>query len=139
MTETANTISGRYNALLQDAAAFFDEMTSHNQNVVWVFDWLKQRLIYASPAYEHVWGRPLEKLYSRHEEWRESIHPDDRDRAEAAFRAIAASRQSASHEYRILRPDGTTRWIVDRGFAIRDASGQVLRQVFLQVFLLARR
>jgi len=139
MTETSNTISGRYNALLQDAAAFFDELTSHNQNVVWVFDWLKQRMIYASPAYEHVWGRPLEKLYGRHEEWRASIHPDDRDRAEAAFRAIAVSRQSASHEYRILRPDGTTRWIVDRGFAIRDADGQVLRIIGMAEDITERR
>ena len=114
-------------------------MTSHNQNVVWVFDWLKQRLIYASPAYEHVWGRPLEKLYGRHEEWRESIHPDDRDRAEAAFRAIAASRQSASHEYRILRPDGTVRWIVDRGFAIRDADGNVLRIIGMAEDISERR
>ena len=32
-------------------------------------------------------------------------------------------------EYRIRRPDGTMRWIRDRGFAVRDSSGKAQRVV----------
>ncbi len=127
MTGSSDNVFDTYNDLPRDAAAFFQELTEHYQNVVWVFNWVTQRLTYASPAYERVWGRTLERLYQHNEEWRESIHPEDRADAEAAFRAMSESHHSASHEYRIIRPDGTIRWIADRGFAIRDVSGDVLR------------
>ncbi|MBD0305463.1 MAG: PAS domain-containing protein [Nitrospiraceae bacterium] len=32
-----------------------------------------------------------------------------------------------SEEYRIVRPDGSIRWIRDRAFPVRDASGAVYR------------
>jgi PAS domain-containing protein len=30
-------------------------------------------------------------------------------------------------QYRIRRPDGAQRWIHDRGYAIRDSSGRIIR------------
>jgi PAS domain S-box-containing protein len=116
-----------YHDLPEDAAAFFQELTQQNHHVVWVFDWATQCLAYVSPAYEHVWGRPLENLYRHAGEWQDSLHPEDREAAVAAFESMAASEHSESHEYRILRPDGTVCWIADRGFAIRGADGRVLR------------
>ena len=58
----------------------------------------------------------------------EAIHPDDRQRIQDA----ALNRQSLGvydEEYRILRPDGSLRWIWDRAFPIPDASGTVYRIV----------
>ena len=44
-----------------------------------------------------------------------------------------------NEEYRIIRPDGTIRWIWDRGFPIRDASGYVYRIVGLAEDITARK
>jgi signal transduction histidine kinase len=58
----------------------------------------------------------------------EAIHGGDRDRVlRAALTKQAIGKYD--EEYRILRPDGTIRWIHDRAFPIRDATGQVYRIV----------
>ena len=139
MTKLNDNPTPPYRDLPADAAAFFQELTQQYHYVVWVFDWARQRLSYASPAYERVWGRPLEDLYHRASDWRASLHPEDREAAIAAFETMAESEQSKAHEYRILRPDGTARWITDRGFAIRDADGRVLRIIGIAEDITERR
>ena len=139
MTRPKDNRTPPYRDLPADAAAFFQELTQQYHHVVWVFDWEAQRLTYASPAYEHVWARSTDELYRHASEWRASLHPEDRDAAVAAFESMAASEHSEAHEYRILRPDGTVRWIADRGFAIRDANGRVLRIIGVAEDITERR
>jgi PAS domain S-box-containing protein len=95
--------------------------------VVWVNRLDVSELVYVSPAYEHVWGRSRESLYLDPKSFLEAIHPDDlegvlRDHREAEGKIF-------EHEYRIVRPDGTIRWIWGRGYPVRDASGRVDRYV----------
>jgi len=55
-------------------------------------------------------------------------HPDDRDRVVAGFRrALEGGNDSYEIEYRIVRPDGGTRWIFGRGRVIRAPDGTPLR------------
>jgi len=72
---------------------------------------------FVSPAFERVWGRPREELYSDAWIWNKAIHEDDRDRVRAAFEHWLRSDGASdySEEYRILRPDGAMRWIRDKG------------------------
>ena len=112
---------------LQQSEERFREMAEYMREVFWLFDWTEQKVIYASPAYEVIWGRPVEDLYRRYEEWGASIYPDDLAYAEESFTQIAESDGSKVREYRILRPDGTIRWISDRGVAIKDENGKVYR------------
>ena len=50
----------------------FREMADNIREVFWLFDWIEQEVIYVSPAYETIWGRSVEDLYNRYEEWAES-------------------------------------------------------------------
>jgi PAS domain S-box-containing protein len=106
---------------------FFREMAENIREVFWLFDWEKQKVIYVSPAYETVWGRSIKDLYNRYEEWAESIYPPDSAFAQMSFQKILETGGGESREYRIVRPDGTIRWVCDRGFAIRNAAGEVVR------------
>ncbi|MGF6552096.1 hybrid sensor histidine kinase/response regulator [Paraburkholderia youngii] len=54
------------------------------------------------------------------------IHPQDEAAVEAAYRALATG-VAYEIEYRIVRPDGETRWAVERGFPVRDARGRIYR------------
>jgi PAS domain S-box-containing protein len=110
-----------------ESEVFFREIAENIREVFWLFDWEKQKVIYVSPAYEAVWGRPIKDLYNRYEEWTESIYPPDRVFAQKSFQKIPDTHGGQSREYRIVRPDGTIRWVCDRGFAIRDAAGKVVR------------
>lgn len=61
-------------------------------------------------------GRPLEQGTPTRQEWIEQIiHPDDRPRMRAARNDLMAAPDAAvEHEYRIVRPDGEVRWLINR-------------------------
>ena len=105
----------------------FRVMAENIREVFWLFDWKNQQIEYISPAYEHIWGRHIEDLYDNYKNWYASIYPDDFDHARESFARIAESGGGEICEYRILRPDGTVRWIADRGFAVKDSKGDVVR------------
>src|SRR5204863_2624575 len=62
------------------------------------------------------------------EEWFDRIHDADRERVkqELASHRDASSQQFES-EHRVLHKDGSFRWVLSRGLAVRDGSGKALR------------
>lgn len=82
-----------------------------------------------SPEYLRLHGLPPEAENEPHEAWVARIHPDDRERADQAFRdAVAAGKTEYQAEYRIIRPsDGALRWISAKAEIERDADGRPLR------------
>jgi PAS domain S-box-containing protein len=113
-------------AELRDTVERFHLLTDHLSLVFWMTDTEKNEMLYVSPSYARVWGRPCEELYASPRAWLAAVHPDDRPRvlhAALTKQAIGAYRE----EYRLLRPDGTLRWIRDQAFPIRDVSGVVHR------------
>ncbi len=62
--------------------------------------------------------------------WSSKLHPDDRARVDAGFkRALDGTASSWSDEYRFIRGDGTTVYIRDSCFIVRDASGRAVRAI----------
>jgi PAS domain S-box-containing protein len=112
---------------LKQSEERFRALAENIREVFWLFDWKNQKIEYISPAYEHIWGRKVEDLYIDYKNWYSSIYPDDLNHARQSFAKIAESGGGDICEYRILRPDGTVRWIADRGFAVKDANGDVIR------------
>lgn len=76
-----------------------------------------------SPGLAKLLGHPGDRILGR-EEIRESVHPDDRALV-AAHRdsAIAGPGESFETEHRVVWPDGTVRWVTNRGRVTRDAEG----------------
>ena len=114
---------------LHESEELFREMAENIHEVFWIFDWIEQKTIYVSPAYEDIWGRKAASLLERFEEWEESIHPDDRNYARESFVGIIETGGGEPREYRIVRPDNTIRWISDRGVPIADKDGNIQRIV----------
>ncbi len=83
--------------------------------------------IYVSRAYEEIFGTSTAELYGKPGAWIDRIHPDDRPTIEAAFAAQIQQGSNFDKEYRIVRPDGRTRWIRARSFPVRDETGQIQR------------
>jgi two-component system, cell cycle sensor histidine kinase and response regulator CckA len=57
----------------------------------------------------------------------DAVHVDDRERVEAAFSLQVEGRYNEI--YRIVRPDGSIRWVHDRAFPIRNEQGEIYRIV----------
>ncbi|HKS94993.1 MAG TPA: PAS domain S-box protein [Terriglobia bacterium] len=85
-------------------------------------------LLYVSPAYEKIWGRSCQSLYEHPMAWFEAIHPEDRERLAPAMERFLAD-GVFEEEYRVVRPDGSIRWVWDRSVPVQDATGAVVRAV----------
>jgi len=83
-------------------------------------------VLYVSPAYETIWGRTREGLYDQSHTFIDSVHPDDRARVNEAMNAKHEN-EGYEEEYRIIRPDGETRWIFARSYPVRDDGGVIRR------------
>jgi PAS domain S-box-containing protein len=106
----------------------FRQLAENISEVFWVWTATpgNARCLYVSPAYETIWGRSCESLYSSPKSWKEALHPQDK---EWVLEGIARLDPEIINDwtYRIVRPDQSTRWIRDRIFPVRDANGTVVR------------
>ncbi|MEI7436158.1 MAG: PAS domain S-box protein [bacterium] len=93
------------------------------QDVFWISTPTIDRIIYVSPAFENIWGRTCESLYQQPQIFSEVIHPEDQGMVGAALQEHVKGTWDI--EYRIIRPDGSVRWILDRGFPVYNDGGEL--------------
>jgi PAS domain S-box-containing protein/diguanylate cyclase (GGDEF)-like protein len=110
----------------REAERRFHQVTDNIHEVFWLTDRLKNEMLYVSPGYAQIWGRSVEELHAAPQLWLESIHPEDRQRIIEAVRTKQPA-GTYDEEYRIVRPDGSVRWIRDRAFPVRTADAEVVR------------
>jgi PAS domain S-box-containing protein len=103
----------------------FRQIAENIREVFWLTDPAKNQILYISPAYEEIWGRSCESVYASPLDWLDAIHADDRDRVIRSFPTQASGKYA--EEYRIVRPDGSIRWIRDRAFPVAGNKGEVYR------------
>jgi PAS domain S-box-containing protein len=98
------------------------QIAENIEQVVWLRDILSGRILYVSPAFEKVWGRSCESLYADPLILIESVHPEDRVQVMVA--QPYSDHKPFNQAYRILRPDGSLRWIYARSFLTGDENGE---------------
>ena len=115
----------------EEALRESEERLRHLTEAIDALFWIKtrdfQKVFYLSPSYEQFTGRNRDARLREDgiQAFLAMIHPEDRPRmAEIIDRADG---QGFEIEFRIMMPDGSLRWIKDRGFPIRDPSGNVYR------------
>ncbi len=113
---------------LRESEERFRQLAENIQEVLWMTDPKRNTVLYVSPAYEAIWGRTCTSLYQSPQSWFEALHPEDRVRV---FEAALSKQSEGTYDetYRVVRPDGSIRWIRDRAFPIRNPGGQVYRVV----------
>lgn len=111
---------------LQESEERLRQLVEHLEEVFWIASADGSQVFYVSPAYERVRGHPCQRIYEHPTDWIEAIHPEDRSRLQDIHAKIITTGE-CNEEYRIIRPDGTVRWIWSRGFPIRDTAGRIYR------------
>jgi PAS domain S-box-containing protein len=112
---------------LRESNERFGQLAANIQEVFWMYDVQTRRMIYLSPAFETIWGSPVEEAYRDTLAYFAAILPEDQPLARQANQDQTMGETSV--EYRIRRPDGSLRWVWDRGFPIFDRNGQHVRTV----------
>ncbi len=115
-------------AALQESETRLRQLAENIHEVFWLVTPNWEEILYISPAYEEIWGRPCVSLYHSPQSWLEAVVEEDRPAVRATVeRGMADASMLPPMEYRITRPDGTLRWIRDRAWPVRDARGNVVR------------
>ena len=94
-----------------------------------LWDWnLSANVVHFSPRWKAMLGYQEGEIGERPEEWFDRIHDADRERVK---KEIAAHQKGLTphfeSEHRVLHKDGSFRWMLSRGVAVHDASGNALR------------
>jgi len=109
---------------LRESQERFRALAETIEEVFWMADIAIRKIVYISPGYERIWGRSLQSLYDNPSSFIEVMHPEDRERALTTLE-VQKLGKPFDHEYRITRPDGSIRWIWDRGFPIQSKTGKI--------------
>lgn len=84
-------------------------------------------ILYLNQRAIDLYSHPQQGQQRNPHHWLLDIHPEDFERIQAIAQRQLEGDACSDHEYRLLRPDGSIRWIWCRTFPIHDASGQVYR------------
>lgn len=118
-------ISDRKKAELQESEQRFRQLAENVNQVFWISDVETAEIIYISSAYEKLWGSTC-NLNEECKYFIDNILPEDRDRIIPLIEKQKQGELSEA-EYRIIRPDGSIRWISTRSFPIYNELGQIYR------------
>jgi PAS domain S-box-containing protein len=116
----------------------FRELAENIDDFFWLTDLQHEKILYISPAYERIWGRTRASLLASQRSWREGLHPEDRERILAVL-SDGHPRGTPGLTFRIVRPDGSVRWVHSREFPVKDADGEVVRVAGIVVDITERK
>jgi len=103
-------------ARLSEREQLFSSLLVSVNAVLWAFNWETRQVLYVSPAYERIFGRPAGLLLADFNQWRDAIYPDDLDYAERSLADVLEKGAVEDREYRIIDADGHVRWLSDKCF-----------------------
>jgi diguanylate cyclase (GGDEF)-like protein/PAS domain S-box-containing protein len=96
--------------------------------------------LYLSPRWKAMLGYQDAELGDAPGEWLGRVHADDRSPLQQAFEAhLAGASEHFEQEYRIQHRDGSYRWMLARGLAVRDDQKQATRVVGSQTDVTDRK
>ena len=104
------------------ACEFAEDLFSSINEFVWCTSADGRELMILTEAAERIYGIPLDDLRSHPDLWRGALHPEDKSLVERELQNAPNNRR-IELEYRILRPDGETRWLRDRIRVLGNESG----------------
>jgi len=94
-----------------------------------LWDWdLETNVVYFSPRWKSMLGCEEHEVADHFDSWQERLHPEDRQRALERIRDyFAQTVPSYELEHRLRHKDGSYRWILARGVALRHPDGRPYR------------
>ncbi|HVT12764.1 MAG TPA: PAS domain-containing protein [Fimbriimonadaceae bacterium] len=126
-TITDTTARYRAEEELREAHTRTSEILRTLNVAVWSVTSDKTGPLFLSDGHAKIYARPASDFFENPNLWREVIHPDDVDAAIQKIDRQIEAKDEATVEYRILRPDGSVRWIESRICPVRDNAGRLLR------------
>ncbi len=106
-----------------------------------LWDWnLLTKEVHFSSRWKGLLGYKKEEIGTGIEEWLNRIHPDDSEQVKVEINShIKGLNAHFINEHRMLHKDGSYRWILSRGIAVRDETGIAYRMAGSHTDISARK
>ncbi|WP_408949833.1 PAS domain-containing protein [Lysobacter sp. Hz 25] len=95
---------------------------------IWDWDVARNEMVYDDAMYR-LYGVDRADFKAGYDAWQQMLHPEDAERMEHAVQAALRGESEYKGEFRIVRPDGSLRFLQAYGRTSRDAEGNPLRMV----------
>src|ERR1700733_5126530 len=124
---------------LQRSEAYLAQAQKLTHTGSWAWDPRTEEVLYCSEEMFRIFGLdPRESLPSR-DNFRQQIHPEDRDWVTKRFEESLRERVDTFGEYRVLLADGTVRHISASGHPVLDEDGELIEFVGTAVDVTERK
>jgi PAS domain S-box-containing protein len=124
---------------LMRSEAYLAEAQKLTHTGSWAWDPRTEKVLYCSEEMFRIFGLdPRESLPSR-DNFRQQIHPEDRDWVKKRFEEALRERVDTFAEYRVLLPDGTVRHINASGHPVLNEDGELIEFVGTAVDVTERK
>ncbi len=106
-----------------------------------IWDWnVKTGEVYYSPRWKAMLGYAEDEIGNTLEEWVSRVHPDDRYWMQRELEAhLNGLTPHFEHEHRVRHRNGSYRWFLSRGLAVRDTLGKATRLAGSQTDITGRK
>lgn len=94
----------------------------------WEWDVPNNTLAWSDEVYR-IFGLRPQQFEATYEAFLESIHPEDKEKVVNAVNATVVDDQPYDIQHRVLQPDGTVRFVHQRGEVFRNEQGEALHMV----------
>jgi PAS domain S-box-containing protein len=108
---------------------------------VGIWDWnFATSELFIDPGLKSLLGFGDAEISTRLDDWGSRVHPDDAPAAAAQIQACVDGHSDVYEiEHRMLHKDGSVRWFLSRGSAVRGADGSLQRIVGTKVDITERK
>ena len=120
---------------LRESEARLRQIAENINSAIWMADADLSEVLYVNPAYETIAGRSRDSVFGNLMNHLDAVHPQDRKRVEEAVKQVRRPLRDGSRslrfqeKYRIVRPDGSIRWVNSFAFPLQNDDGEVYRFV----------
>lgn len=114
--------------ILQETTQRLTLATEAAELGIWEWDIASDRTVWDERMHE-IYGIAPADFSGLHNDWFNTIHPDDRALMLQQGLALSQNRDRFHAEFRIVRPSGEVRHIESYGYLVRDADGQPVRAI----------
>ena len=104
----------------------FNSILDGIDDLLWSVALPSRQLLYMNPAAQLAMGRSLAEFQSNPQLWAEVFRPEDHEILDKQYKMAETSGNADSAELRLVRPDGSERWVLTRWRVVR-VNGQPVR------------
>ncbi len=117
----------RVEAALRESEARYALAAQGANEGIWDWD-LTKNLVYYSPRWKSILGFQDKEIGNSPAEWFDRVHPEDIERLKIDIaNHVRGLTAHFENEHRMLHKDGSYRWVLSRGLAVRNGEGRATR------------